>query len=62
VITNNLSRFYVVLFLERGPIYFSFDVYKRSIGEIISDLNFSTKADQILPQEMIQGKLNVLVK
>lgn len=55
VIANDLTRVYATLFLERGPVYISFDVYKKISGEVISCLNFSTKAEPILPTEILHG-------
>ncbi len=55
-IAEGLTRVYAVLFLENGPIYISFDVYKKISSEIISDVAFSVKADTFFPPDLIYGK------
>jgi hypothetical protein len=45
----HVTRYYVVLLFEHGPIYCWFDVYASPRGAVVPAFLFNTKADQIFP-------------
>ncbi|HEY9248531.1 MAG TPA: hypothetical protein VIO38_05345 [Rariglobus sp.] len=54
VITPRVTRVYLVMYYERAPIWAWFDLYRtRNGNQVISDVYFSTKAQVILPAELM---------
>ncbi|HTJ77593.1 MAG TPA: hypothetical protein VL357_01225 [Rariglobus sp.] len=54
VITSRVTRYYVVLYYERAPLWAYFDLYKTRGGNlVISDIFFNNKVQVILPQELL---------
>jgi len=52
-ISPSISRAYAVVLYEKGPIFIYFDCYKSPKGLIIPEIVFNTKAQMILPREVL---------
>ena len=53
-LTPRVTRYYLVLYYERAPLWAYFDLYKlRGGNQVISDLYFNNKVQVILPSEML---------
>lgn len=54
-ISPSVQRVYVLLKFEKGPLYASFDCYKAQGNWIIPNLDCNTKANLILPPNLLDG-------
>lgn len=54
-ISPSVRRIYILLQFEKGPVYASFDCYNAQGTWIISSMDFNTKAEMILPQNLLGG-------
>jgi len=52
-ISKQTEMVYIVMNFEKGPVFANFLVYKYQETEIISQLNFHTKPEAILPQSLL---------
>jgi len=51
---RRVLRAYIVVFYERGPLYFHFDSYRASGNWIVVAFLFNTKPELILPPELLR--------
>lgn len=54
--TKYTIRTYALVLYEKGPLYMYIDCYKSNKGWIIPELLFHTKAQMILPSDLIHEK------
>ena len=52
-ITESVIRTYAVLLYEKGPLYLYVDCYRSGENWLIPEIQFHTKAQMILPKELI---------
>jgi len=52
-ISPSTKRTYAVILYEKGPIFMYIDCYKSPKGWIIPEMLFNTKAQMILPREVL---------
>ena len=52
-ISPSTNRTYAVMLYEKGPIFMYIDCYKSPKGWIIPEMMFNTKAQMILPREVL---------
>jgi hypothetical protein len=51
--SNRMRRVYVVAYHPKGPVFYNFDLYKTASDWVIYMMNVNTKAQVILPEELI---------